>query len=207
MISEQTILAIIQILTLIIGGSAAGVSIQQGRKVKSWKDQAEENSQLAEHFEKRLSEANEARIEQADRIRELDAFGKAQQQIVNQLTAKLEVLTGEFERQRRIYQEERDEIMQDKGAADEYRRRTEQDIEKLRLEVAELRSDKVALQQKNSELEAANRDLLTYKQNCERLTAEKADLERRLQICQDTRRNLEARNAALEKAADKGGAA
>ena len=206
MISEQTILAIIQILTLIIGGGAAGVSIQQGRKVKSWKDQAEENSQLAEHFEKRLSEANEARIEQADRIKELDAFGKAQQQIVNQLTAKLEVLTGEFERQRRIYQEERDEIMQDKGAADEYRRRTEQDIEKLRLEVAELRSDKVALQQKNSELEAANRDLLTYKQNCERLTTEKTDLERRLQICQDTRRNLEARNVALEKAADKGGA-
>jgi len=175
--SEETLNQILQIIILIFGVGGGGSALYYGgRKIGQ--------KQLAEHWEDRYNQANEARIEQNTMIQKLQKDVNEKTGIINEINARLKILTDERADERLRYQKDRDEVMKQYGAVEHQMKELSQKFERLQAEKQELLAN-------NQYLEETNRELIKVKSECEKTTKERDQLKSDLDTAQRKIKTLE----------------
>ena len=128
-------------LLMLVGGGATYL----GGKRLGVKETSEENKQLADHYEQRYNEANEARLKQAAQLDELETKYDKQTSTLNEVTARLTILKDDYEKRHESDLATFAEYMKGQG-------RLEAQLETMQRELTHLKAQFDAVKSENDEL-------------------------------------------------------
>lgn len=143
--SEDTINLILQIVLLLLGGSVTGGALYFGGKRSGIKAISDENKQLAEHYEQRYNEANEARLKLVAQVDQLEVERKQQAEQITDIKARLTILTDEYEKRQDADLARFAEYMKGQG-------KQEAQLEAMQRELTDLKTRFEAIKSENNEL-------------------------------------------------------
>jgi len=190
--NQDTLNTILQIILLVVGGGLGGGAVVRVQK-----------SGIEKTYKQLFEESNDKRLELVDKVEALEKNATSQQEIIARLTARLDILGEEREKERQRYQTERDEIMQERG-------KISAQLEHLTSEIDQLREALRAVREKNEELKKTNDKLEEYreiaqaqKRQLDEAKVKQDELSVSFKNCQERTRFLESQLEAARKAADK----
>lgn len=209
MISDETlriIEALLVAILSIIGGRSLQISQRTRKNYKALadelQDQVGELTDRAELFEQRYNETNAMRIRQSDLLEAVQKEHTADRRTIDQLNVRLEFIEGERAKEFEKYQAERDGYMKGWGRLEEKVSQMEKQQHTDGEKIKTLEAKVLRLEADKRQLEEENRELLAYKKSCEDLTKQVATLTHDLELCRNSRRELESRIRLLEKPLD-----
>lgn len=146
MTPEQIAQIIVLVLAGLFGGGGAGLAVTRAR-----------NAQTQRNFRVLFQEATEKLVKYQERIEELETVRDKQTLDITDIKARLTVLNEERDKERKIFQTERDEVMMERGKITAQLEVLQREIDQMRIDLKEVRA-------KNDELQRTNKQLEEYRE-------------------------------------------